>query len=531
MLIIVSIFLASIISLYYYQKKLPNEKAVVKLLIFGPIIFIPTIISILIYSILTNNEQIYKENIQSIITTDTKNQKNMLRNEVEQLAKLSHIFKNKKEQLFEYINTTRYGNNGYFFALDTEGNVLANGDNKDLIGKNVYNLKGEDNIYFTKEIITNALSNNIEFIKYKWPYPLTSKLSTKYTYSKFLPQYNIIIASGIYDEDINFISYKKITELNEKNKKQVLQILWISFTIIITFTILAIILSNMVRKIFEKYNNEIDKKNLDLEKLNLSLEDRIHEEVKKNQEKDSLIFQQSKMVSMGEMIGNIAHQWRQPLSVISTGVTGMKLKKEYSSLEDEDFFKTCDIINENAQYLSKTIDDFKNYIKNERTKVDFIIKENIDNLMKIVEGTIKNNNITPILDIDETLQINGYPNELIQCMMNIVNNAKDALKEIKDERFIFITVKANNNNVEIIFKDNANGIPENIISKIFEPYFTTKHQSQGTGLGLSMTYSMITKGMNGSIDVKNTSYLYKEKKYKGAQFTITLPLNIEGEII
>jgi signal transduction histidine kinase/ABC-type uncharacterized transport system substrate-binding protein len=530
-LIIVSIFLASIISLYYYQKKLPNEKAVVKLLIFGPIIFIPTIISILIYSILTNNEQIYKENIQSIITTDTKNQKNMLRNEVEQLAKLSHIFKNKKEQLFEYINTTRYGNNGYFFALDTEGNVLANGDNKDLIGKNVYNLKGEDNIYFTKEIITNALSNNIEFIKYKWPYPLTSKLSTKYTYSKFLPQYNIIIASGIYDEDINLISYKKITELNEKNKKQVLQILWISFTIIITFTILAIILSNMVRKIFEKYNNEIDKKNLDLEKLNLSLEDRIHEEVKKNQEKDSLIFQQSKMVSMGEMIGNIAHQWRQPLSVISTGVTGMKLKKEYSSLEDEDFFKTCDIINENAQYLSKTIDDFKNYIKNERTKVDFIIKENIDNLMKIVEGTIKNNNITPILDIDETLQINGYPNELIQCMMNIVNNAKDALKEIKDERFIFITVKANNNNVEIIFKDNANGIPENIISKIFEPYFTTKHQSQGTGLGLSMTYSMITKGMNGSIDVKNTSYLYKEKKYKGAQFTITLPLNIEGEII
>ena len=526
-LIIISIFLASVISLYYYKKKLTNEKSAVKLLVFGPIIFIPTIISILVYGIVTNNEQLQKENIENVITTNMINQKNITKNEVEQLARISYIFNNEKEKLFEYINTTRYGNNGYFFALDMEGNILANGNDHNLIGKNVYNLKDENNNYFTKKIITNATSNSIEFVKYKWEYPSTSKLATKYSYSKFLPQYNLIIASGVYDEDINAIIDKETSELHMKNEKQIIQILWISFTIIIIFTILAILLSNMVRKIFENYNNEINKKNHDLEQLNLSLEDKVKEEVKKNQEKDTIMFQQTKMAAMGEMIENIAHQWRQPLSIISTGATGMKFKKKNSVLEDNDFFKICDIINDNAQYLSQTIDDFKNYIKDERLKRYFYIKNNFDNLYKIIEGSIKNNNIELFFDVDETIQINGYPNELIQCMVNIVNNAKDALKDIKGERLLFISAKMNNNKVEIIFKDNANGIAEDIISKIFEPYFTTKHKSQGTGLGLSMTYNMITKGMYGSLDVTNASYLYNNKNYIGAQFTITLPLNVD----
>jgi signal transduction histidine kinase/ABC-type uncharacterized transport system substrate-binding protein len=526
-LIIISIFLASVISLYYYKKKLTNEKSVVKLLVFGPIIFIPTIISILVYGILTNNEQIHQENIGAITTTNMINQKNLTKNEIEQLAKMSHIYSNAKEKLLEYINTTRYGNNGYFFALDMEGNILAHGDDSTLIGKNVYNLKDEDDVYFTQKIITNAILNSIEFVKYKWEYPATGKLATKYTYSKFLPKYNIVIASGVYDEDIHLLINKEISELNMKNKQQMMQILWISFAIIITFTILAIILSNMVRKIFENYNAEIDSKNHDLELLNLSLEDRVKDEVKKNQEKDTIIFQQTKMAAMGEMIENIAHQWRQPLSIIATGATGMKFKKENDVLKDSDLFKTCDIINDNAQYLSQTIDDFKNYIKDERLKKYFYIKNNLENLYKIVEASIKNNNIKLFFDIDETIQINGYPNELIQCMVNIVNNAKDALKDIKGERLLFISAKMSNNKVEIVFKDNANGIAEDVISKIFEPYFTTKHKSQGTGLGLSMTYNMITQGMLGSIDVLNTSYFYNGQNYTGAQFTITLPLTVD----
>ena len=242
--------------------------------------------------------------------------------------------------------------------------------------------------------------------------------------------------------------------------------------------------------------------------------------------KNKLINEQSKMVAMGEMIGNIAHQWRQPLSIITTAVTSMQLEKEFNRLSDEKFNKNCDLINKNAQYLSKTIDDFKNFIKGDRSKRITKVSSIIESFLNLVEAAAKNNNIEIILNVDNNIDLNGYENELIQCFINIFNNSKDAFKEnnIKD-RFIFIDSYILNDRLIIKIKDNALGIPENIISKIFDPYFTTKHQSQGTGLGLNMTYKLITEGMDGSILVNNKRFKYKEQEYKGAEFTISLPLN------
>ena len=238
------------------------------------------------------------------------------------------------------------------------------------------------------------------------------------------------------------------------------------------------------------------------------------------------LFKSEKMAAMGEMIGNISHQWRQPLSVISTGSTGMKMQKEFGTLSDDDFYKQCDMINNNAQYLSKTIDDFKNFIKGDRNKEIFSLKDDISSFLNLVEGAIKNNHINMVLDIQEGIKINGYENELIQCLINIFNNAKDVLieKEIKD-KFIFISTSIDENKAVIKIKDNGNGIPKDIINKVFEPYFTTKHQSRGTGLGLHMTYSLISDGMNGTIDVANKVYKYEEKEYTGAEFTISLAIS------
>jgi len=236
-----------------------------------------------------------------------------------------------------------------------------------------------------------------------------------------------------------------------------------------------------------------------------------------------LLEEQSKNAAMGEMIGNIAHQWRQPLSVISTGATGLMVGKEYNTLNDQFFKETCEAINNNAQYLSKTIDDFKDFIKGERKLVNFNLSKNINSFLHLVEGAIKGNNIQLILDLDDSIIINGYPNELIQCFINIFNNAKDALKNIENsDRVIFISTKQIENGVTITFKDNAGGIPQDVLPHIFEPYFTTKHQSKGTGLGLSMTYNLIVKGMDGSIEAHNTRYIYNSKEYSGAIFNINL---------
>jgi len=242
----------------------------------------------------------------------------------------------------------------------------------------------------------------------------------------------------------------------------------------------------------------------------------------KKQEK--LLSEQSKLVAMGEMIGNIAHQWRQPLSVISTSATGMQLKQELNMLDRDNIDKYCSIINQNAQYLSKTIDDFKNFVKGNEKKVEFNLYENFQSLLHLLEGTIKKSNIQIIKNIDKNIVITNLDNQLIQCYINIINNAKDAFIEndIKP-RYIFVDISKDNNNVIINIKDNAGGIEKENLNKIFEPYFTTKHESQGTGIGLNMTFKLITEGMKGNIYVSNTTYTYENKKYTGAKFTIILP--------
>jgi len=316
------------------------------------------------------------------------------------------------------------------------------------------------------------------------------------------------------------------------------KVLIMSFILILIGTLLSYLLAESITKpIIELYkkinNNEFHERykplgtNDELEVLSFAF----HEKVKqlnqfKNEEleKQKLLLEQSKMASLGEMIGNIAHQWRQPLSVISTASSGLKMKQEYGILEEHEMYSVLDSINENTQYLSKTIDDFRNFIIGKREKKQFNLSEQIDSFLSLMMGSIKTHEINIVRKEQTDIKINGYPNELTQCLMNIVNNSKDAFEEkgIK-EKYIFIKTYIKNSSIFIEIKDNAEGIDEDIILKIFEPYFTTKHKSRGTGLGLSMTYRLITEGMKGNIKVRNTTFNYKKKTYKGAEFIITLP--------
>ena len=239
--------------------------------------------------------------------------------------------------------------------------------------------------------------------------------------------------------------------------------------------------------------------------------------------KNKLFEEQSKLAAMGEMIGNIAHQWRQPLSVITTISSNIKLRSEYEQLEGYDIESDMDVIMQQAQYLSKTIDDFRNFIKNTKDAQKLSLKETIEKTLSILHSAMVNNSINVISDLKDDKNIDGYENELIQSFINIINNSKDALKEhVKnDEKLIFINTIKEDSSLIITIKDNGGGIPDNIIHRIFEPYFTTKNKNVGTGIGLSMTYKMITERHNASIDVYNEEYTYNNKNYKGACFKIT----------
>ncbi|WP_072679449.1 transporter substrate-binding domain-containing protein [Arcobacter sp. LA11] len=239
--------------------------------------------------------------------------------------------------------------------------------------------------------------------------------------------------------------------------------------------------------------------------------------------KERLLTEHTKMVALGEMLGNIAHQWRQPLSVISTAASGIQIQKDMGMLNDNMFNETMDSIVLNTNYLSNTINDFTNFIKDNKTKKDFDLKEHIKKDLTILNSMIKTEHINVVTNIEEDIIINNFENEFSQAIINIISNSKDAFVERNIEnRLILIDGKKENNTVLLTIKDNANGISKDILDKVFEPYFTTKHKSQGTGVGLYMTNKIIVESMKGTIDVSNDNYTYEGVLYKGAMFRLTL---------
>ena len=243
-------------------------------------------------------------------------------------------------------------------------------------------------------------------------------------------------------------------------------------------------------------------------------------------EKDQIMFQQSKMASMGEMLRNIAHQWRQPLSVITSSATGLKLKKEFGILNDEDFGEFADGILKSTNYLSETIEDFSNYFKNSKNKEYFFISEILDKTTQLSKATLKNSDIKIEIDVENNYEIYGIKNELIQILLNLINNTKDAYDNQQQEiQYLKIYTKKYMNNVVIYVRDVAGGIPSNILEKVFEPYFTTKHQSQGTGIGLYMSKQIVEERLKGAIDAYNIEEKINDEKYKGMEFKITIPIS------
>ncbi|MEN5387030.1 ABC transporter substrate-binding protein [Aliarcobacter skirrowii] len=261
-----------------------------------------------------------------------------------------------------------------------------------------------------------------------------------------------------------------------------------------------------------------------LHDVNKKLANKIKKELEINLEKDRILAQQQKMISMGQMIENIAHQWRQPLSIISTRASTLKLKNDLNMLENKELNEALEQIVSTSNYLSQTIDDFRYFFKPQKEKAIFSLSLAIQKSIELTKLSLEQNDIKVIFK-EREINIYGYETELIQVFINAINNSKDAFfeKNIKD-KLILINLKIIKDRVHIEFLDNALGVPEMIINKIFEPYFTTKHQYNGTGIGLYMSSEIITKHMKGSIFMVNCDFTYEQQLYKGAKLTIVLDI-------
>ncbi|MCT7505875.1 PAS domain S-box protein [Aliarcobacter cryaerophilus] len=235
-----------------------------------------------------------------------------------------------------------------------------------------------------------------------------------------------------------------------------------------------------------------------------------------------VLQEQSKLASLGEMIGNIAHQWRQPLSLISTVASSLRVKSEYDMLKKEDIYEASKSIVMQTEYLSNTIDNFRDFIKGDKSYTNISIKDVLHNSLTLVAASLNNNFINLIIELNDDLTIFGNKNELTEAFLNIISNSKDILKTIEEkDRFIFIkTKKIDENRLELKFLDSGGGIDESIISKVLEPYFTTKHKSQGTGLGLAIVNKIVRERHKASIEIYNEEFIHNQKKYKGLCFKI-----------
>ena len=242
------------------------------------------------------------------------------------------------------------------------------------------------------------------------------------------------------------------------------------------------------------------------------------EQIQANKEKDRILFQQSKIAAITDTLKNIAHQWRQPLSVISTITSGMKLQKELNILDDNEFNLSCDGIINNTNKLSTTIDNFTNFFNTDNNSTKFSLIEALENTQKFMNSILEKNSIECQFIYDSDIILDSNKNDFSQAILNILDNSVHALITVEniEDRFIFIEFK--NNILQI--KDSGNGIDKNIISKILEPYFTTKHQAFGIGLGLYIVNEFFVQNLGYKIDIQNVTYDYKNKNYSGLNFII-----------
>lgn len=273
----------------------------------------------------------------------------------------------------------------------------------------------------------------------------------------------------------------------------------------------------------EELNKNLEKrvegKVKELKELNQTLELRVKEEIAKNEQKQRIMFWQSRLASLGQMLANVAHQWRQPLTELNLATFNIKKAALCENKEDvaKYYAQSTSII----KNMSKTIDDFTNFFKPNKKRYYFKLSESVREALIILEEMIKKEMIHVKTDLEE-IEILGVTNELTQVIINLIKNSKDAFVQNSIlMREISIRTKKGKDFVLLEFGDNAGGIKEKDLEKIFEPYFSTKHASQGTGLGLFMSKMICEQGFHGLMDVRSKRGI--------TTFSIKIPLEEKNE--
>jgi two-component system, NtrC family, C4-dicarboxylate transport sensor histidine kinase DctB len=284
-------------------------------------------------------------------------------------------------------------------------------------------------------------------------------------------------------------------------------------TIFMTFFSYIMIL--ITKDLVKKYKNEVEEREEELHSLNENLFLKVQNGIEEGKQKDKKILEQAKLARIGSMISMIAHQWRQPLTELSGILMELETATRFKKVDENHILGAIEKSDKMIQYMSNTIDDFRNFYRPDKVKEEFLVSISCKSAINIIGATLKNFNIKLNINIENDKKIYGYPTEFSQVILNILSNAADILveKSIKNPQ-IDLNIDTKGILSIITIKDNAGGIPQKNQELIFDPYFSTKDSSKGTGLGLYISKLIIERNMGGELSVYNDD--------KGAVFKIVV---------
>lgn len=504
-------------------------------------LIISSLVIFISYFFISKQYDILDREIKDTKETFVNSKKREIKREVDSVIeyiKYKKSFKNLsekdiKQDVMYLIKHIKFGENknNYIFVykmLDYNGGdkfakMLINPNRQDLVGKFISdNYKDENGKAFRKVFLKDIKKQGYSFVQYMYKKPNSSEIRPKVSYFKLYQDWDWVIAAGTYLDNINTRIEHKKAELKRKMSLDITSSIAIFLLFSLVANILAIILGKQIDKFFKQYNQEIKDKTVELENLNKTLELRVIEEVTKRREQERLLIEKSKFIALGEMISNIAHQWRQPLSELSAIIMNLKFRYMMGKLDEDMMIEKSKDAELLLEYMSHTIDDFRNFFSPEKDKKSFDIKDSLTNVMKIIGKTIQNKNIDVNIDIKQNPIIFGHQNEFEQVLLNILSNAKDSLVATKTfDKKINIIIDKDQNQALIYVDDNGEGIQIEPTDKIFEPYISTKYNANGTGIGLYMSKIIIEKNMLGKLTAENLE--------QGARITITIPIYISKD--
>ena len=517
-----------------------TEKNLSKTIIFTFIIIMTSMIFAISYFYVKNTYDHFEQEMDKFVNEYYLDKKKTLKKEINTVIDILNynIAKSNLDDEQLKIDAVRLLNNitfeenksNYFFVYEVENmqggddfaRLRVNPNRPDLVGTLIStNFKDTNGKKFREDFLKDIRMYAESFTQYTYKKPYSDEVKQKLSYFKYFEKWNWIIAVGVYTDDIeNEIAIKK-KDLEVKIKNQVVQNV-VLFVMFLSIAILiSIAISQKIDEVLKSYENKVKSNAKELEELNESLEIKVQKEIEKNREKEQLLVQKSKFIALGEMISNIAHQWRQPLSELSSILMYIKFKQSIKALDENTMNQKIQEADKVLDFMSHTIDDFRNFFMPKKEKEEFFLYAVVDIVINIVSSTLKNYDIKLEINIDKNIVLKTYLNEYEQVLLNIINNAKDVLIEKQiDNPIIKIKAYEEENSVVLTIEDNGGGVLVEPKGKIFEPYFTTKEHSNGTGIGLYMSKIIVDKNMKGKLRVRNTN--------EGAKFVISIPKDMEN---